>query len=250
MVALATEFAELAAQIQSEGTEAGQSRRIGQLAVDHVPGCSWASISDLESGKGRSLGASDPIAAYLDQLQYELGEGPCLHSAAAGTSVLSADLHAEQRWPRFVARARQETPLRSALAIRLPGREAAAMNFYAEQVDAFDDAALATASILAAHATGLLVVGEATEHSRNLETALGSSRRIGMAIGVLMAHHKITEDEAFTLLRIASQALHRKLRDIAAEVTETGTLPDLPARSPVGAEQGAAQARARRTASR
>jgi hypothetical protein len=64
-----------------------------------------------------------------------------------------------------------------------------------------------------------------------------------MAIGVLMAHHKITEDEAFTLLRLASQALHRKLRDIAAEVAETGILPDLPVRAPVGAEQGAGRAR-------
>jgi hypothetical protein len=231
MVALAAEFAELAAEIRNHGTETAPWRGIGQLAVEHVPGCTWASVSDLQPGRGRSFGASDPVAAYLDQLQFELGEGPCLHSVAADASVLSADLRAERRWPRFVRRACAQTPLRSVLAIRLPGREASAMTFYARQPAAFDDASVAAASILAAHAAGLLVVGETSERSRNLEIALRSNRQIGMAIGVLMAHHKITEEEAFTLLRVASQSLHRKLRDIASDVARTGTLPDLPHRT-------------------
>lgn len=231
IVALATEFAELAADIQGDGSAAGQWRRVGELAVKHVPGCSWASISDVHAGSGRSLATSDPVAATVDQLQYLLGEGPCLQSAAAGASVLCRDLDGEHRWPRFAARAREETPLRSVLAIRLPGREAAAMNFYAEHTNAFDDDAIAVASILAAQAAGLLAVGQATEHSHHLEEALQSNRQIGMAVGVLMAHHRVTQEDAFALLRVASQALHRKLRDIAAEVTETGALPDLPRRS-------------------
>jgi hypothetical protein len=238
MVALATEFAELAVDIGSGGSEHGRWQRIGQLAVAHVPGCTWASISDLHAGKGRSFGASDPVAAYLDGLQYELGEGPCVQSATVGASVLCADLQTEQRWTRFVGRARAESPLRSALAIRLPGRDAAAMNFYADQVAAFDDAAIAAGSILAAHAAGLLVVREATEHSSNLEQAVASNRQIGMAIGVLMAHHRITQEDAFTLLRVASQRLHRKLREVALEVTETGTLPDLPGHSTLSPPTG------------
>lgn len=73
MMALATEFAELAADINAHGAD-GQWPRIGKLAVAHVPGCTWASISNLSEGRGRSLGASDPVAAYLDQLQYTMGE--------------------------------------------------------------------------------------------------------------------------------------------------------------------------------
>ena len=187
MVALATQFAEAAADIRSAGTETGQWRLIGHLAVTHVPGCNWASVSDVHASRGRSFGASDAIAARLDQLQYDLGEGPCLQSAEVGASVLCADLDKERRWPNFVARARSETALRSVLAIRLPGRDSAAMNFYADQPDTFDDTAIAAASILAAHAAGLLAVGESAARSHNLEIALGSNRRIGMAIGVLMA---------------------------------------------------------------
>lgn len=59
----------------------------------------------------------------------------------------------------------------------------------------------------------------------NLETALVSARRIGAAMGVLMASQKVTDEEAFDLLRRASQNNQRKLRDVAEDVMLTGTLP-------------------------
>lgn len=63
------------------------------------------------------------------------------------------------------------------------------------------------------------------ERSVNLEIALGTARQIGAALGVLMTVRKLTEEDAFALLRDASQHTHRKLRDVAAEVLMTGTLP-------------------------
>jgi hypothetical protein len=60
----------------------------------------------------------------------------------------------------------------------------------------------------------------------NLQLALTSNRRIGTAIGILMAHRRITDSAAFELLREASQRGHRKLREIAEDVVLTGTLPD------------------------
>lgn len=59
----------------------------------------------------------------------------------------------------------------------------------------------------------------------NLEVALSTSRLIGQAVGIVMAQRKISEDEAFGLLREASQRLRRKVRDIAAEVVLTGEIP-------------------------
>ena len=40
-----------------------------------------------------------------------------------------------------------------------------------------------------------------------------------------MERHKIKEDEAFTILAHASQRTNTKLRDVAAELVRTGTLP-------------------------
>jgi AmiR/NasT family two-component response regulator len=47
-----------------------------------------------------------------------------------------------------------------------------------------------------------------------------------------MATYKVTDRQAFDLLRIASQAAHRKLAGIAEDVVETGALdlPELPER--------------------
>ena len=59
----------------------------------------------------------------------------------------------------------------------------------------------------------------------NLEAALSSNRRIGTAVGVLMASRKVDSESAFELLSTVSQLLHRKLRDVADEVVATGALP-------------------------
>lgn len=62
----------------------------------------------------------------------------------------------------------------------------------------------------------------------NLEIALESDRRIGMAIGGLMSRRKITEDAARELLRSASQDRHSTVFDVAEAVLLSGTV-DQPA---------------------
>jgi GAF domain-containing protein len=64
------------------------------------------------------------------------------------------------------------------------------------------------------------------DEAANLRLALETNRRIGAAIGVLMTVHKVTEEQAFNLLRQSSQRSRRKLRDVADEVTRTGSLPE------------------------
>ncbi len=62
------------------------------------------------------------------------------------------------------------------------------------------------------------------ERAANLEIALQTNREIAQALGILMATYKLTHQHAFDLLRDVSQHTHRKLRDVAAEVSQTGTL--------------------------
>lgn len=66
--------------------------------------------------------------------------------------------------------------------------------------------------------------GDLTRQVDNLTIALDSSRQIGAALGILMATHKITLEAAFDVLRRTSQRTHRKLREIAADVVDTGWL--------------------------
>jgi hypothetical protein len=64
----------------------------------------------------------------------------------------------------------------------------------------------------------------ATERIGHLETALTSNRRIGIAIGIIMARHHVTDTAAFDLLREQSQVRNQKLRDLAEDVIYTGSL--------------------------
>lgn len=64
----------------------------------------------------------------------------------------------------------------------------------------------------------------AEEQMAQLQIALQTNRRIGMAIGILMAINKIDEDEAFALLRTASSRRNIKLRAVAEEVIRAGTV--------------------------
>ena len=59
----------------------------------------------------------------------------------------------------------------------------------------------------------------------NLLKALESNRETGVAIGVLMARHGLTREQAFDVLRHASQNSNRKLAHVAGEVAETGAYP-------------------------
>jgi hypothetical protein len=61
----------------------------------------------------------------------------------------------------------------------------------------------------------------------NLELALATSRTIGMAVGIVMERLRVPPNEAFDVLRALSQRQHRKLRDIAAELTFCGTVTGL-----------------------
>ncbi len=59
-----------------------------------------------------------------------------------------------------------------------------------------------------------------------LRTALESRDVIGQAKGILMARQGISADEAFDLLRRASQRSNVKLRDVAAQVVAGAVRPN------------------------
>ena len=67
------------------------------------------------------------------------------------------------------------------------------------------------------------------ERAAHLETALRSSRKIGAAMGIIMAGRAVSEEEAFLILRQTSQHTNVKLRELAESVVLTGDISDLAA---------------------
>jgi hypothetical protein len=201
--------------------------KITQLAVSSVPGVEQSSITEGRHGKFRTLTSTGEIALTGDMIQYDLDTGPCVDALLDETVFRTNDLVSDTRWPEFSARAHAETGVSSMMSLRLfmeGDDRTAGLNLYSTQLGAFDDDALIIATVLATHTAAVLVATAARERADNLARALVSNRRIGMAMGVLMSSHKLTDDDAFTLLRIASQNSNRKLTDIAEDVITTGLL--------------------------
>jgi AmiR/NasT family two-component response regulator len=109
----------------------------------------------------------------------------------------------------------------------------AGLNLCAVRAHAFDAAAVQVGLLLATHGAMAIAADVNQAQAGDLRRALDTNREIGVAVGMLMTHHRLTRDQAFDLLRVASQHQNRKLRDIAAGVAEGGTFPLRTDASPV-----------------
>ena len=226
---LAEDFAAIARALQAETTPERTQERVARVAVDAVGGCDHAAISVIgRRGGVQTVAATDDAPARVDAIQYETGQGPGLDAMAGHETCVIDDLCVDGRWPAFSRRAAEETGVRSMLSFRLfvQGDTIGALNLYSRQPAAFDLRGRVVGTVLAAHAAIALTAAREREHVQHLEDALRSNREIGMAMGVLMGRDGVTEVEAFAALRRASQYLNLKVREVAARVLETGSLPD------------------------
>jgi hypothetical protein len=221
--------------------EADAAAAITATSILMVPGAQYASISQGRRGKFCSVAATDPAAERADAIQYELGSGPCVDAILDDVTYRTGDLPADTRWPQFGPRAFAAVGARSMLSFRLFFQDdeglIAGLNLYSNDRDAFDDDAMQVGTVLATHGALAVLLGAARERATNLNRALESNREIGIAIGVLMATYKVTREQGFDLLRIASQNSNRKLINIATDVADTGTIT-----LPAGGTQHAAPA--------
>jgi ANTAR domain/GAF domain len=203
------------------------------LTVERVPGAEYAGITlGGQDRRFTTVAATDDIVLVTDRIQYELGAGPCVDAVLKQSRFNASDLRTDPRWPEFGRRAAESTGILSMFSQRLYMESdhglIAGLNAYSHQPSAFDETSETIGLLMATHGALALSNAGAQQKARNLERALKTSREIGIAMGVLMAQNKISRDQAFDLLRIASQHAHRKLAEIAAQVAETGALPTIP----------------------
>lgn len=183
----------------------------------------------------RTVVATDDVAHAIDALQHEVGQGPSLEAAQVPTVEPATDLLTETRWPVFARRCVEEIGVRSILAVRLPlaSGDMASLTFSSRFPSAFDDLAVGLAALYAPIAALGVEQMLREQETGELGHALSSSRQIGTAIGIIMERKLVTSEDALAILRRSSQHLNRKLRDIAAEVAQTGQMPaEPPADSP------------------
>lgn len=183
-------------------------------AIALVPHVQRAGISLIErDGTVTPHASSDDIVAEVEQLQSELGEGPCHESVREQRRVLVADLASSERWPRFAPAAVQRgvATVCSFPLFALNG-STGALSIYAATPAAFDENSLDTTALFASYAAIALHGGQRVDQ---LNAALRSRDVIGQAKGILIERFAVSEEQAFAMLVRSSQDTNLKLRDVA-----------------------------------
>jgi hypothetical protein len=232
---LAGSMAGTVAALFSAGGVGETLAQLVELAVSTIDGCDYAGIFLIEDGEISTPYSTDALVIELDGIQHRSSEGPCLDAINRGVASYAEDLGGDPRWPVF-GPAAVEAGVRSLLALPVQVNEApGALNLYARYVQAFGVIDRGKGMLLAAMAGMAFSTARIHEdeerRAANFQAALATREMIGQAQGILMERERITPDEAFDILRRASQHLNIKLRDIAQNVVDTGERPDTGLRS-------------------
>jgi hypothetical protein len=223
-------LSETARMLFSAGSVAATLSRVVELSVSTIEGCDFAGLF-ISTGEAVTSPVQTDIAVdEIDALQLQTGEGPCLDAVAHQLMFYADDLHTDLRWPHFADLA-TTAGLRSVLALPLGVNDGnGALNLYARYPAAFGVVDRGKGVILASLAGLALSLAHEHEDEERLEanllSALTSRELIGQAEGILMERERITADQAFDVLRRASQHLNLKLREVAQTLVDTGVWPD------------------------
>lgn len=178
-----------------------------------------------------TLGASGDQARMYDELQFTLGEGPCLESVATRAPVLVIDLAAEVdggRWPAYgPALLDYDIGGVFAMPVLMAGEYLGALDLFRTRPGALGGEHLAGALVAAelAEMPLLDLLGEnlqitAADPARSASNDLDIIMRpeVNQAIGMLVAQLEITPTVALLRLRAHAYAAGRSATEVARDI--------------------------------
>jgi GAF domain-containing protein len=206
-----------------------QPQRICQLCVSML-GMSGAGIGMVtESGNRGSVCTTDEVAARIEELQFTLGEGPCVDAVLSGMPVLIADLSeqadfAAERWPAFMEGARA-AGVRGVYAfpLRIGAITVGALDLYCDEpgdLDAFQLRALLMAADAAALALLHLDTTDDNAFADDPDAGTTYQLQVHQATGMVQVQLGVTTEEAFLMLRARAFSLGRPLASVATDVVQ------------------------------
>jgi GAF domain-containing protein len=172
------------------------------------------------------LAGTNDTAALLEELQFTLGEGPCVDASARGRAVSVPDLTKDglHRWHGFTAGA-LEAGVNAVFAVPLQvgGIRVGVLDLHRTEVGGLGTGGLFEALAFAEAATALLLHLQA-KHSADTEMDMllaGSSLRravVHQATGMVAVQLAVPLSEALILLRARSYSEERPIAELAGDV--------------------------------
>jgi hypothetical protein len=215
------------AQVREGGDQVPGTRRICEVAAN-VTATNGAGImllsGDLPLG---SLGATNPVSELIEDLQYTLGEGPCVDAHHFGVAVLGPSL-AEPvvaRWQAF-------TPLVVAAGVgavfgfpvRVGAVRLGALDLYRTSPGPMSDNQHADALVMADVAARAILVMQADASpgaiADEVEAEANFQFVVHQASGMLSVQLNVSVAEALIRLRAYAFRTDRPVADVARQVVE------------------------------
>lgn len=191
------------------------------VACRSLPEIDHAGVTVARQDVLRTTATTDEFVLRVDQVQYDLGSGPCVDALHGGGDVLTVVDHVRaggRQWPDFLARAAR-LGVRSMMALRLFRDQdvLGVLNLYSVTHDVIDADTQALARMFAPHA--------AVAYSRSLQVhhlrrAVETRELVGQAVGIAMERYGLTSDQAFNYLVRVSSTSETKLREVAQRLVE------------------------------
>lgn len=215
------------ALLSPEGVAAQRAARLCRVSAD-VAAVSGAGIMLMSGDVPRgSVCMSDEVSAVVEELQYMLGEGPCVDAYRHDQPVLEPDLDhpVRPRWPAFTPPAVHAGvgaifgfPLQVGV-VRL-----GALNLYRDRAGPLSADQHADALVMAGVAARavLLMQAQAPPGALSEELEAGGEFRfvVHQASGMVAAQLGVSVGEAMIRLRARAFAAERPLTDVAGDVVD------------------------------
>lgn len=205
-------------------TGAGDGRTSLCLPFLRVLPVTGVAVSTLGAPFGsETVCASDAQAARLDELQFDLGEGPCWDARSSGRPALHADLQLDSsRWPLFAeAVSGSGVGAIYAFPLALGSLSIGAIDLYAHSPRSLSSAQVADATVLAAICSRQVLRRALADHplaSSASDDGGFSRREVHQATGMVLAQLGVNAADALLIINGYAFARGRTVRDVAADI--------------------------------
>lgn len=183
-------------------------------------------VSLMADGGVRGLcAASDELGERLEDLQFVLGEGPCIDAFTTRRPVLCTDLAgpAMNRWPVYTPTVR-ESGIRSVFAfpLQIGAARLGIMDVLRDHTGPLTAGQLETALLIADIAVDAMLAGQDSDgrDGAGLVRDVGNRAQLFQAQGMVMVQLGVPLDDAMIRMRAYAYAHDRRLADVARDVVD------------------------------
>jgi hypothetical protein len=207
---------------------ADRPQRFSAAFVEVLPvnGASVSTVGDVLGSE--TVSATDDVAAHLDELQFDLGEGPCWDAVRSARAVIEPDFvgGGASRWPTLAAAARP-TPIASVFAFPLVvgALRFGAVDLYSRSLVVLDatqeEQATAMADVVGRHVLREALTVGGADHGLGAKPY--SRRTVHQAAGVLLAQLDLAPEDAMLMIQAHAFGAGQSMIEVSGGIID-GTL--------------------------